>query len=909
MASPSLLGRKIETDIVDDVLRDGGALVVTGPAGIGKSAILLDAERSARERGMTVLSATGVQTETHLPFAGLHQLLRPILQGSERLPVPQRDALAAAFGERDTQPPSRFLVGLGTLSLLSDAASGGGLLAIAEDVQWLDFGTVAVLAFIARRLGSDPMSLLIGIREGHESPLVDAHLAELRLEGLGDDAAGELLDASGSQLSSAVRARILTEAQGNPLALIELPSTLASEHVAGVESLPELLPLTTRLERAFAARMDDLSPETNRQLLVAAVNDSADVGEVLLASARIEGVIDATPALEEAAEAGLLDLDPVEVRFRHPLVRSAIAQSASDADRRGAHAALAAVLTGHPDRRAWHRAASIVGPADDVAAELEAAAVRAERRGGMGAAVAGLERAAQLSTDLHERGRRLTRAADLAFELGRRGSVTRLLAQAASLELSELTRVRMIWIEEMLAQRILGAAELASLVGVADRARELGDRDLAIDMLWMAAQRCYWSAADPDSRTTILEAAARVGSIGDDPRLVGIVAYAAPTERGSSVVEGVSPVDDEAGHPEVTRLLGTAAAVVGAFDLAMGPLASAAGVLRAQGRLGHLGRLLVLEGWSSVHLADWNAAATAAEEARALASEMDDQLWGAGAKVVQAIVAAARGEATVAEELAAEVERVALPLGVNFLLAAGQIARGLSALGDGRYLESYEHLRRLLDPGDPAHHPLISTLSIGDLIDAAVHSGLRNEASAALEEFSSLEEGCAAPRFHNGIRFGRALIADDTDAEVLFQSALDADLSRWPFDRARVLLAYGSWLRRQRRVAESRAPLRGARDAFDALGAFPWGERARQELRAAGEVSRPRTPEMRDRLTPQELQIAQMAADGLSNREIGHRLYLSHRTVGSHLYRIFPKLGVAARSELRDALSSAGSVT
>jgi DNA-binding CsgD family transcriptional regulator len=910
MASPSLLGRKVETDIVDEVLRDGGALVVTGPAGIGKSALLLEAERSARERGMTVLAATGVQAETRLPFAGLHQLLRPILHAAERLPAPQRDALSTAFGERDTQPPSRFLVGLGTLSLLTDAAADGGLLVIAEDVQWLDVGTVAVLAFVARRLGSDPVSLLIGIREGHESPLGDSHLVELRLEGLGDAAAGELLDASGSHLSSAVRARILAEAQGNPLALIELPSALASEQVAGTESLPELLPLTTRLERAFAARMEDLSPETNTQLLVAAVNDSADVGEVLLASARIGGAIDTAPALEEAAETGLVDLDPVEVHFRHPLVRSAIAQAASDADRRAAHAALAAVLTRHPDRRAWHRAASIVEAADDVAEELEAAAVRAERRGGMGAAVAGFERAAQLSTDLHERGRRLTRAADLAFELGRRGTVTRLLGQARSLELSELTRVRMTWIEEMLAQRILGAAELASLVGVADRARELGDPDLAIDMLWMGAQRCYWSAVDPETRGRIVDAAERIGSIDDDPRLLGIVAYAAPTERGSSVVEQVSrPIDDEAGHPEVTRLLGTAAAVVGAFDLAIGPLASAAGVLRAQGRLGHLGRLLVLEGWSSVHLADWNAAATAAEEARALASEMDDQLWGAGAKVVQAIIAAARGEATVAETLAAEVEEVALPLGVSFLLAAGQIARGVSALGDGRYLEAYEHLRRLLDPSDPAHHPLISTLAIGDLIDAAVHSGHRNDASVVLEELSSLEEGCAAPRFRSGMRFGRALVADDAEAEVLFQAALDADLSRWPFDRARVLLAYGAWLRRQRRVAESRAPLRGARDAFDALGALPWGERARQELRAAGEVSRPRTPEMRDRLTPQELQIAQMAADGLSNREIGHRLYLSHRTVGSHLYRIFPKLGVAARSELRDALSSTGSVT
>ena len=483
--------------------------------------------------------------------------------------------------------------------------------------------------------------------------------------------------------------------------------------------------------------------------------------------------------------------------------------------------------------------------------------------------------------------------------------MARLLEQAESLDLTEETKARMTWVREMATPRILGEAELVSLVGVADRALQNGERDLAIDLLWMAAQRCYWSAADVESRSGILESARRIGSEFDDPRLFSIVAYAAPTERGTSLVERLSrPLEEPAGEPEVARLLGSAAAVIGAFSLAMGPLASSAATLRAQGRLGHLGRLLVLQAWSASNLADWSAAATAAQEARTLASEMGDPLTEAGAKIVQALIAAARGEVDIAEELVAEVEAIALPMGVNFLLANGQIVRGVSAFALGHHLEAFENLLRLFDPRDPAHHPLISTLAIGDLADAAIHSGHTDEALTVVDSHSSLEDGCASPRFHNGMRFARALLADDRNADALFQSALEADLAGWPLDRARLLLAYGEWLRRQRRIAESRAPLRTARDAFDALGAGPWGERARQELRASGEASRPRPHEMRDRLTPQELQIAQMAAEGFSNREIGDRLFLSHRTVGSHLYRIFPKLGVTARSELRDALSS-----
>ncbi|HET6753838.1 MAG TPA: AAA family ATPase, partial [Jiangellaceae bacterium] len=538
--SPSLVGRMLEIDGILELVRSGGSLVVTGPPGIGKSSLLHEAEHAARARGMGVLSAIGVQSEAHLPYAGLHQLLRPVLDRIDRLPPPQRDAIQAAFGLREAEPPDLFLVGLGTLNLLTDEATNDGLLVIAEDAQWLDHGTGEVMAFVARRLGTDPVSLLIALREGHESPLSVAGLSEMRLEGLDEVAATELLGELAPDLPASVRDRLLEESAGNALALVELPAALASDQLAGAAPLPVVLPITERLERAFASRVQELRPETRAQLLIAALNDSGDLEEVLRASAVGDRKLGDLQTLEDAAASGLVDLDPTTLRFRHPLVRSAIVQMVSDADRRSAHERLADVLVDDPDRRAWHRAASIVGTDDDVASQLEAAAARAERRGGIATAVAGLERAAELSGDVGARGRRLMHAADLAFELGRRDLVGRLLQRAELLELGELERGRMTWIQEMVAPRIPGAAELQSLVHLADRSRTLDDQDLAMDVLWLVAQRCYWSAPGGDIRAEVIKAAASLGSLDDDPRLVAIVAYAAPIERGTAVVDHVS---------------------------------------------------------------------------------------------------------------------------------------------------------------------------------------------------------------------------------------------------------------------------------------------------------------------------------------------------------------------------------
>jgi DNA-binding CsgD family transcriptional regulator len=442
------------------------------------------------------------------------------------------------------------------------------------------------------------------------------------------------------------------------------------------------------------------------------------------------------------------------------------------------------------------------------------------------------------------------------------------------------------------------------LVETAERAAEAGDRDLALDLLWLVASRCWWSFLGEEQRLAGLAAAERLGSLDDDPRVLAIVAYLAPIERGEALIAALERNADADGGADSRGLLATAAFVTGAFDIADALLAGSAARLRSQGLLGHLPRLLALQGTVAARGPDWNVAVPAAEEGARLAGEVGQPAWLAGAKTVEAYLAALRGDEAGAEAAAVEAESVALPAGANFLLTAVQWARGLAALGEGRHSDAYGELRRTHDPEDPAFHPHMRWWAIADLAEAAVHSGHFDEGRRLLDELTALSAGTPAAWIQLGLRHARAVLADDDEAEPLFQAALSAQVNRWPYQRARVLLAYGAWLRRRRRVAESRTPLRAARDAFDALGVRAWGERARQELRASGETSRSRTPEARDELTPQELQIAQMAAEGLSNREIGQQLYLSHRTVGSHLYRLFPKLGISSRGQLSSVLAA-----
>ena len=901
-----LLGRAQEqrllTSLLDGVRERGQALVLRGEPGIGKSRLLSVAAQTARDRGMTVLTATGVHSEAHLPFAGLHQLLRPVRERAAELPPIQRDALDAAFGLTREAAPEPYRIAMASLDLVSEVAGDASVLVVVEDGQWLDPPTAEVLAFVARRIESDPVVLLAATRDGYPSALADAGLPEHRLAGLDDTTAAALLDAVAPDLPRTARSRVLREAAGNPLALLELPAVAQDG-----DELPGGLPLTERLERAFAARVADLPDATRLVLLVAALSDRDATGEIVQAAAAVAGTPLDLDAAEPAVEAALIELAVDSIRFRHPLVRSAVRQSAGVQQRRRVHEALAATLDADPDRRVWHRAALMSGTHEDLAHELEEAGVRARRRGAIDVAVTALRRAVQLSAPGH-RARRMFAAAELAYERGRPDIAGAMLREIERLDLEPLDVARARFLSELLDARALAdRSRVADLIAIAEQAGSEGDRELHHNLLWIAAARTWWASPDPDTRQLIVDAANRVGPpAATDPRLVSIHAYADPVANAPKVLDCLrDAADSGVTGAGPAGYLASAGTVTGAFYDSLTFCATAIESARAEGRLGALPRLLATQAILAVRLPDWDIAIPAAEEARRLATELGQPIWLATAQTAIAMIAALRDDPAATERATATAEQTALPLGANHIVALAQSGPILSALADGRHAEAVRLAERLFDPGDPAHHQHFACMAIGDLAEAAALAGQSEAGRERLAQVEALVGDAPAEWLAINVRHARAVLADDErEAAARFEEALNADLDRWPFWRGRLLLAHGRWLRRRRRVTDSRAPLREARDIFDAIGASNWGDHARSELRASGERSRRRVPEARDQLTAQELQIAQLAATGLSNREIGQRLYLSHRTISTHLYRVFPKLGITSRGELSTALAT-----
>jgi DNA-binding CsgD family transcriptional regulator/tetratricopeptide (TPR) repeat protein len=897
-AVETLVGREPELkaihELVDGVGEHGRALVVRGEAGIGKSALLAEASRYATGEGLGVLSATAVQSEARLPFAGLHQLLRPVLAGADELPKPQRAALRSAFGMEDGARTDAFLVALGALELLSDRAARSPLLVVVEDAHWLDDPTSDVVSFIARRIESEPIILLIATRE--DGLPSEAGLEDLNLSGLTEGDAGALLDVLAPELAPEVRRRLLDEARGNPLALVELPGALAYEQLHGQELLPENLPLTDKLERAFETRAAELPDDTRRVLVFAAADDGGLVREVLgAAGSTLE-------KLEPALAAGLVEFDHERLRFHHPLVRSAIYQAAGAGERQAAHAALARQVADDPDRSIWHRAAAAGGPDEQLADDLLLAAVRARDRGAPLAAVAALERAAELTADERERGALYIQAAEAEWELGRIERSMELLAKAKTLDLRPHERLRLEFLVEVFDEANWTGATRAGVF--AELAKELmatGRPDEALRALEVVSLRSYWGNPDQETRNLIVEAADALAAREDDPALLAVLAHADTAQQGARVLRVLTrrkPVETDAGE---LLALAMAANAVWSFDISAPFADQAVDGLRAQGRLGPLAQALALQAWAAVHLANAPVALSAADEAMRLASETRQLRWKLAAQMAKAAIVAERGELDEAEKLSAEVEAALLQMGANPLLAFVQFARGRGAVAHQFFSEGRDHLQRIFDPADTAYHPLVGALSLGDLVEACIHVGDRDGAEMYLTRLQSLSAQVPGTLLLAQLAYARAIVADD---EETYQEGLGSSLATWPCYRGRLLLAYGAWLRRHRRVAESRAPLRAAREIFEGLGFRAIAERARQELRASGETSRKRTRDAWDQLSPQELQIARMAAEGLTNREIAQKLYLSHRTVGSHLYRMFPKLGITSRGQLGAALQS-----
>ncbi|MET4519787.1 AAA family ATPase [Bradyrhizobium sp. I1.7.5] len=905
-ASPVLYGREDDIALIDALIervRDGGAaLVVSGEPGIGKSALLEVAQDRAQSHGMRVLRLCGVTSEAHLPFAALHQAVGPMLKQTRSLPARQRSALQAAFGLSDVMTaPDLFLIGLATLNLLTASAARKPILLLADDVQWLDQPSHDVLAFISRRLSSDPIVLLMAIREGSNRSFSYSDESRHRLSRLSMTAAERLLDAQAPDLSLDLRRRFLDEAAGNPLALVELPRGERRSKIGETTWLP----LTDRLERAFLSRVSGLPIATRTLLLVIAENDSRSLREVFDAGEVLLNDSVGLDALAPAVSAMLIEIDNIEARFRHPLIRSAVHQSADPKMRHDVHAALARVIKDPSDRAIWHRMASTVGPDNTLAEQLDEAAARSQRRGALAMAILALENAARLSSTRVARTERLLRAAGIAADLGQPETVERLIHEADLDQTQPRLRARFAWLREI-GQPLLvnDPGRTLALVRFAEDARTDGANGLALNLLWRASERCWWGNANDTVRTSILAAANELGSPPTDPRMIAIAGYAEPLKHGHHVYQQLSAYAPAGvANPVAAWTLGLAANTIGAFDFGVSWLTEASTALREQGRLGALARVLFARSFAETETGDWMGALKSSAESIRLGEETGRTAWVVAATIVQARLAAMRGNLDAAEALAKNAERLVRLPGASFWLAMLQNVRGIAALGAGRPAEAFEHLQRVHMPADPAFNTSLQFYWLVDYVEAAVSCGQEAAAAAVIDVVERRAAPIAVPWVRMMLAHGKALLASPARAETFFQEGLGAIGQNWPFSRGRLLLAYGEWLRRQRRVMEARAPLRTARDILDALGASPWSDRARRELRAAGETSRPRENLVLDELTPQELQIAELAAGGLSNKEIGTRLYLSHRTVGSHLYRIFPKLGVTTRSGLQAALN------
>ncbi len=906
----TLVGRERELErlltFAQTATRRGGGLLFQGPPGIGKSFTLAAFCGQAQTHGFQQLQVSGVQSEARLAFAGLHQLLRPLLHRADELPPRQREALLSGFGMTETVAPDPYLIALAGLELLTLTSARNPVLAIVDDAQWLDQPSAEALAFVLRRLGDDHVAFVIATRDGYRTPLSVLELPVIELGPLDEDHSATLLDARAPHLDGRLRSRVLTQAGGNPLALLELaaaPHQPGTLQTSGVNELP----MTDRLERAFTSRYVDLSDPLRMLLLLAAASDTSDTSEVVSAGQILlkEDLIDAD-IWNPAVHAGLVTVGAQRIQFRHPLVRSAIYQRATTALRASAHGALAQILADQPDRRVWHRAAATLRPDEEVAREIEDAADRAEARGGRLVTLEALERSALLTPNPGRRAERFLRSAELAQELGDPLAATRLRDQIEADSLDPRSSGRLRLLSELLGPSATGSADVTAkileLIDLADQMSAQGDSDLALRFAHLAAIQTWVTDVGQGLRSMALATAERVTPSANDPLLLSIYSLTDPEGHNMILInraESIVPHDTDA---RTAHLVGAALNLAGAFGVSAPFLASAATKYRAEGRLNQLVEVLAQQAWSAFPSLDWLVATPSADESIRLAQETGQPLWQASALIVQAVLAGVRGDFTFAESQIAAAEAIALPMGANAILCGIQLTRGLTAVGAGRYDEAFEQLQRLFDPRDPSYHHFQSAWALGDLAEAALHTDSIEAARAQLETVELHAHMGESTWTQVSLLYAKTLLADG-DAEAMFRAALSADLSMWPLYRARLLLNYGFWLRRQRRAADSRAPLRSAREAFDALGARAFAEQARTELRAAGERSHgPETRAWRE-LSPQELHIAQLAAEGLSNREIGARLYLSHRTVASHLYRVYPKLDITSRVQLQAALN------
>ena len=896
------LGRLIEA------VRDGASrtLVVRGDPGVGKTVLLEHLAGQASSSGCRVERAAGVQSEMELAFAGLHQLCAPMLGCAGRLPMPQRDALQTAFGLAAGPPPDRFFVGLAVLSLLAEVAGDRPLLCLVDDEQWLDHASALALGFVARRLGADPVGLVFAAREpGAEL----AGLPELEVAGLRDEDARALLEAAlAGPLDARVRDLIIAETRGNPLALLELPRGLNPAELAGGFGLPAAAPLTGRIEGSFGRRLDALPDQTRRLLMLAAADPSGDRALVWRAAGRLGIPVGAGAA---AVEAGLAEFGG-RVRFRHPLVRSAAYRSASLSERQQLHAALAKVTdpAADPDRRAWHRAQATAGLDEDVAAELERCAGQAQARGGLAAAAAFLERAVLLTADPARHAERILAATQASLQAGAFGKALDLLVTAEAGPLDEFQRARV----DLLRAHVAFASGLGSdappLLLKAARQLEPFNLDLAREtyLTAWAAVGMAGSLAGRDVLLEICHAALTLPQQGA-PRPLGLLldglallctgghaAGAATLQRAAKVLTSI-PIED------VLRWGWTAAcATVFVWDFeGMDAICSRQVQLaRDTGALTGLSFHLNQLGMARQWMGDF-------ADAEVLVAEEESVAAATGSPIAPYTLLRLRAlqgrEAEASTAITSAVEH-AVAERQGMAAAYAQWAAAILYNGLARYAEAASAAR---EATADTVYPTPSMWAWPELIEAAARGGDAELARGALERLAETTQPCGGDVALGIEARSRALLSDGAAAEPLYREAIDR-LSRTRVrpDLARAHLVYGEWLRREGRRVDARGQLRTAHDMLDTIGMEAFAERARRELIATGEKVRKHSIEARDQLTPQEEQIALLARDGHTNPQIGGQLFLSARTVEWHLSKVFTKLGIGSRHELKAALASNG---
>ncbi|MFB7718580.1 AAA family ATPase [Nocardia sp. NPDC056100] len=916
MSAVVLFGREAELAALTgflEGLRDGGAAVMLrGEPGVGKSVLLATAARCAAAEGMTVLRASGSEFEADVSYAALNQLLMPLRARLPLLAPGAAEALSVALGFGAGPAPDVLPVCTAALLLLDAVAAERPVVLLVDDIQWIDRASAVVLGFIARRITGTGVGLLVSVRSGAEGFPQRGDMPELSIEALPDPAAEALLDTTYPCLRPPHRRRLLDLARGNPLALLELPCTLTeSVHVS--VSQDELIPLNERLQAMFAARLSALPEQTRRLLLLAAFEGAGELRVLRTILDTGEGLI----GLAAAERAQLVRVDAVGARmlFRHPLIRSAIVAMSTHEERRGAHIQLAQASSEDQERRAWHLAHAADGPDETVAGLLEAAAHRTMLRGDAFAAVVSLIRAAELSPANADRGRRLAEAAYIGAEAGGAGDTAHgLLTDAhqatpdstGSLHAANAAAFLMLNGDGDVttAHRLLvGAIETGDHHYRADDPALIEAMHTLLLLCWYGSAPHYW---EPYFR-----ALARL--VPEPPPILALLSktFPDPVRTGGSVPELADAVlarlPEETDPTRIMRI-GTASVYLDRLADSRQP----SWRIVHQGRNGgpprrHIGALmhLCLDDYLTGR---WDEAEHLANEGQRVCDSGGFPFFAWYFRYHRALMAAGRGRFAEADALAEEITYWARPRGVTAAILFARHPLVLAALGRGDFEAGYQHATAMSPPGVLASHVPHCTWVMFDVVEAAVRTGRVPEARAHVQAMRAAEVAALSPRMALLVAGAEVLISDDPAALTRLEAILDdPEVDRWQFEASRIRLVLGEKLRRTAAATSARPHLIAARDGFAAMNAAPWLERARNELRASGYRQGERTgPSIApESLTAQETVIARLAARGLSNKQIGEQLYLSHRTVGAHLYRIYPKLGVSSRAGLADALSRA----